>query len=584
MGGRSLGWVAVPAALALAFVGVLVACGSGRDGFEGDPDTGTGEETSSGFLPLDGGFTGDVDPGLPVGETRDPETCEEAKTTKSYVGCDYWPTVTPNSVWSIFDFAVVVANTGTKQADITVTGPNGTNKQVSVPAGELKKIYLPWVTSLKGPDMDACGATVPINNSVVEAGGAYHLVSTTPVIVYQFNALEYKGQGGEAPGGGPKDWSSCPGTTTNCPGDILTPPYKIGCFSFTNDASLLLPSTAMTGNYRVVAQHGWSEQGLIGGETKLQGSIATVTATAAATEVTVTLAPTAKIVASTGGTVTIPATNGGGTLKFTLANAGDVAQLVTDKGKSFDFSGSLIQANKPIQVISSVPCINLPAGKPACDHIEESVLPAETLGKRYVVPPPTGPKGQPVAHNVRFYGNKDGTNLTYVPTRPTGCPATLNAGQVVDCGIVSAAFDVSGTNEFAVATFPLGAAQIDPAGTDLRGDPDESTYASIEQFRTKYLFLAPEDYAVNYVDIVAAEGSGIELDGKPVTEPLTKVGGTSQLGVIRVKLGAGKSGAHMLTSKSPVGIQVMGYGDNTSYQYPGGLNLKLIAPPPPPPK
>jgi hypothetical protein len=31
-----------------------------------------------------------------------------------------------------------------------------------------------------------------------------------------------------------------------------------------------------------------------------------------------------------------------------------------------------------------------------------------------------------------------------------------------------------------------------------------------------------------------------------------------------------------------VGIQVVGYGSYTSYQYPGGLNLTLIAPPPPP--
>jgi hypothetical protein len=29
-----------------------------------------------------------------------------------------------------------------------------------------------------------------------------------------------------------------------------------------------------------------------------------------------------------------------------------------------------------------------------------------------------------------------------------------------------------------------------------------------------------------------------------------------------------------------VGIQVLGYGLYTSYQYPGGLNLEIIAPPP----
>ena len=43
-------------------------------------------------------------------------TCADAATQKSYVGCDYWPTVTPNAVSSDFDFAVVVANTGTTDA------------------------------------------------------------------------------------------------------------------------------------------------------------------------------------------------------------------------------------------------------------------------------------------------------------------------------------------------------------------------------------------------------------------------------------------------------------------------------------
>lgn len=35
--------------------------------------------------------------------------------------------------------------------------------------------------------------------------------------------------------------------------------------------------------------------------------------------------------------------------------------------------------------------------------------------------------------------------------------------------------------------------------------------------------------------------------------------------------------AHVLEGSAPIGIQVMGYGDNTSYQYPGGLNLSAIS-------
>ena len=61
------------------------------------------------------------------------------------------------------------------------------------------------------------------------AGGAYHLVSSRPVIVYQFNPLEYRND-------------AC-----NC---------LFGPYSFSNDASLLLPSTAATGSYRVTAMRG----------------------------------------------------------------------------------------------------------------------------------------------------------------------------------------------------------------------------------------------------------------------------------------------------------------------------------------
>jgi hypothetical protein len=54
-------------------------------------------------------------------------------------------------------------------------------------------------------------------------------------------------------------------------------------------------------------------------------------------------------------------------------------------------------------------------------------------------------------------------------------------------------------------------------------------------------------------------------------------------GVLHVSLGGvnpGGLGAHLITSSEPVGLQVLGYGSFTSYQYPGGLNLKQIAPAP----
>src|SRR5678815_1730232 len=100
------------------FLGVaattFAACGgSARD------DVGAGDD--SGILRDEAGnpiVDPGIDGGLPPGETRDPADCNEAKNTRSYVGCDYWPTVNANNVWSIFDFAAVVANTGATAADV----------------------------------------------------------------------------------------------------------------------------------------------------------------------------------------------------------------------------------------------------------------------------------------------------------------------------------------------------------------------------------------------------------------------------------------------------------------------------------
>jgi len=536
-------------------------CGGSRKGFGdtfGDDGGASGGTDASGG---DGGTSlvgdaGDDGGGL---VTSDPTTCAEAAQSHSYVGCDYWPTVTANIVWSIFDFAVVVANTGADTATVHVTGPFDTDQTVTVDPDSLTKIYLPWVPALKGQDMDSCGTAVPFAASVLARSAAFHLVSSVPVTVYQFNALEYAGQGGP-PG---KDWSSCPGSAL-CDG--IQP---IGCYSFTNDASLLLPSTAMTGNYRVTGHGGWSQASM--------GSFTAITATADDTTVSLKVSGTGSVTAGSN----IAATAAGGTLTLSL-DAGDVAELVGGPTSASDLSGSLVQANHPVQIITGMPCIYVPDDQQACDHLEESNFPAETLGQDYVVALPTGPLANTVGQLVRIYGNFDDTTLTYSPSKPAGCPATIDAGEVADCGIVTQDFEVSGDNSFAVGTFTQGASVVDPDAfpTSQQGDPDESLITAVKQYRTRYIFLAPSDYTNNYVVVVGPAGTTIALDGVTTSAAPTAVDSTG-FAVTRLRLEASaSSGAHVLTASKPVGIQVMGYGLGTSYQYPGGLDLALIAPPP----
>ncbi len=154
---------------------------------------------------------------------------------------------------------------------------------------------------------------------------------------------------------------------------------------------------------------------------------------------------------------------------------------------------------------------------------------------------------------------------------------------MVELASVAANFKVTGTHEFIVSTVMLSASQVDPTHTGpmQKGDPSLSAAIAVEQYRVKYVFLAPNDYDVSVVDIVAPAGASLTLDGAAVTQLPIAVG-NSGYNVIRVALSAGVSGAHVLDATRPIGIQVVGYGSFTSYQYPGGLNLSLIAPPPPP--
>jgi hypothetical protein len=550
-------------ALLCSAVAVASACSSSGRTSRGDGggDFDLGGATDLGGGTDDGFIYVPPDDGMLV--VQDPKDCAEAAANKSYIGCDYWPTVTANAVWSVFDFAVVVSNPGTDPATVTVTGPNSVNQMVTVMPGTVQKIALPWVPELKGADSNECGSSMPLSASVSKTGGAYHLVSSVPVLVYQFNALQYKaGSGGK--------WATCPGTTTVC-----KPPagnnQPIGCFSYSNDASLLLPSTAMTGNYRVVTTHGVSS--LLPGIAPGLRAYFTITATQNGTTVKVKASANSDIAAGNG----VAAIARNTSRDFTL-NAGDVLELVGGDRTADDLSGSLVQADKPVQVIGGVPCIANPTS--ACDHVEETVLPAETWGQRYAVTMPTGPKGTRAAATVRFVGNVDGTTLSFDPP-VAGAPATLNAGQVVEVDNVSADFVVTGDKAFSVSTLQKSASVVDPGTAMPKGDPSLSSATAIEQYRLKYVFLAPDDYDVSFADVVAPNGATMMLDGAAVTATGTQIGGTGYK-VFRIQLGATNGGVHTLVSDLPVGVQVIGYGSFTSYQYPAGLNLLTIAPPPPP--
>ncbi len=530
-----------------------MAGGAGSAGQSQGGDSGSGGSGlgSGGGLNLDASAGGG-------GDSNTPETCEEAQSQRSYIGCDFWPTVTFNPVYTNFDFAVVVANGSQQTAEVSVTRGGNAVASASVAPGGIESIPLPWVDELKGPMFDEQTTGGRVSQSVLASAAAYHLSSTAPITAWQFNPLEYE-----------KPMASCP----------VTPAYGDGtrCLSVSNDAALLLPTSAMTGSYRL-----FGRSAINGGETwgSTPGSYA-ITATQADTQVKVQLS--AGTAAGTG----VSAGSSGQTLSFDLQQ-GDVLQLLGAWGAFWDephadLSGSVVIANHPVQIIASNALSSVPdetAGY--ADHLEEVVLPGEVLGDDYLVVPPSAPDGNVVGHLLRLYGNVDGTQLSYPGSSPpSGAPSSINAGEVVELGPLTEAFRVSGSQPFAVGSFMLGGTIQDPSGNDVetRGDPAFSVLVTPKQFRKQYTFLAPADYLENYADILLEDGTQAILDGTPVSGAGTPIGSTGW-SVIRVRLDGTSGGAHRLESERPLGLQVMGFGHATSYYYPGGLNLELISEPP----
>lgn len=481
------------------------------------------------------------------GMTCDPDGCKGAcappELVDSYLGCDYYPTVTPNPVWSGFDFTVAVANAGTAATTVHVTRGTTDVKDVPVAPGALVLVKLPWVAELKGGDVDACQIPPDPGATRIVKGGAYRLRTDQPVTVYQLSPLEYQIK--PAPSG-------CP-VAQDCPGGVGTE-----CLSFSNDASLLLPATALTGNYTAMA---WPS-------TSTRAGFVAITATRDATQVKLlgagAFAAGDGIDATGNGTVTLDR----GDVLLALAKHGG-------SGQSYgaDISGTRISASAPVQVVSGQSCANIPtATTDACDHIEHAMLPAETLGKDYLVTIPAG-LGPESPEVVRIAAVEAGTKVDFDP--PVAASAMLGPGSApLQIENVTQDFRVTADKPILVTQYMQGQASV----PSTSGDPSLAVVVPTEQYRDSYLFVASTTYDTNFVNVVAPTGTQITLDGAALpTNKFTPIG-SSGFSVARHELDATE--VHTIQSSSAFGIVVYGYGRYTSYMYPGGLDLKRITPPP----
>ena len=496
-----------------------------------EPGTATCAGSTASVCRGDGsGFT-DFECDAVQGMTCDPGAggctgnCSPQNLGSSYIGCEYYPTITANDVRNEFEFAVAIANTGSTAARVQIeNGALAAPRIVMVNPQSVAVERLPWVPALKACNQvgvgDAC-PTVALNITTLAAKGAYRLRSDSPVTVYQFNPLDF---------------------------------FRNGLNSFTNDASLLLPVNVWRDKYLAAAWHF--------GVSPLPPwpGILAVTASQDSTAVTITTR------APTTGNGLVPAMQPGVPTTVML-NRGDALQLGNTSG---DLTGSLVTSDKPIQLIGGHVCTFLPDGVRACDHLEESIFSFDALGKSYVVAPPAMPSlpnGKTRA--IRIIAGEANTTLTFEPAQSVAT-TLANPGDFVQI-LNDQYFTVKSDQKILVAQYM----SAQDAGGGM-GDPAMALAVPVEQFRKQYLFHAPTNYTSTYVDVVVKENVTVMLDNAPI--PAGRPVGSEGWTVTRVMLTGGPAGDgnHSMTSDQPFGITVYGYGQYTSYWYAGGLDLNDI--------
>jgi hypothetical protein len=527
--------------------------------------------------------------------------CALASQQRSNVGCEYWAVDLDNAKVSdslnaaAQQFAVVVSNAQhdvtaevTIEQDDSLPGDDNAAFRVagaSIPPRSLRVFRL-------GPrevDGSAPGEFNTGTHSAITRA-AYRVRSDFPVVAYQFNPLA-----------------------------------NVAVFS--NDASLLKPVEAVvpegSGIQDAYVALGWPQTIASTDDPDTNFNAAnpsdlraflTIVGTRPGT--TVRVSPQARVLGAPG----IPETLPGEELEVVL-DPYDVLNLETDDFNA-DFTGSLIASDGPVIAFtgseaSDAPFFDTLRDRRCCaDHLEEQLDHVRTAGQVFVASvTPNRSRALRAAgaalglspQNEYFRVVATTSAGANIQTSLAGTP-TLTLRSRGDHADLSSETAFTLVSDEPVMLMSISASQ--EAGGVPRGlpggDPSTLIVPPVEQFRSNYVFLTPDQYAFDFVRIVAPKGATIVFDGAylsdtagcteepagrltdPVLGETDYVVHTCQLAfpVIDPDAPAGENlmsgiqndGVHVIEADRRIGVLVDGFDSYVSYAYAAGTELEFIVP------
>jgi hypothetical protein len=370
-------------------------------------------------------------------------------------------------------------------------------------------------------------------------------------------------------------------------------------YSFSNDASLLIPTSVRGDSYRVLS----IPTLLIRNQQTFENSSSPATVTVIAheddTRVSFDFPENAQIepglenrlVAVDGRSMILIHKQEAITLRSAAVSPDE---FLFEDSAQHDLTGTFIESDKPISVFTGHECMFYPYNLAACDHLEEQLFPIDTWGQNFSLVP------------IKERGMNINTEKTYWKILAEGAQAritlsenfstlmastpgaigvpycgdlledngmTIALGEAGFCEFASKkAVDITGNQRLMVMGIMSGQSSVNQfsAFGDRLGDPAIFLVPPSLQFRNTYSFLIPTTYFHDYLTLTFAADTEITLDGMIIdTSTAIEIPGSDKK-YMYVEL---TDGTHKVSADQNFGITVFAFDDFVSYAFTGGLNL-----------